>query len=152
MIMTPLLANHMCPTYDQSVHPAQRPITCIQHQQHTTTCHQHANMQVLISSVGDLGLQHGCWRPGRRWRNVENAEHGSTMIVKTFLKLFFQARIVLLFLLLNYSFKFFFPLNLWYYNILCIFNPYFEQSVDCPTLNPWMWGQSIDCPNPYLST
>ena len=57
MIMTPLLANHMCPTYDQSVHPAQRPITCIQHQQHTTTCHQHANMQVLISSVGDLGLQ-----------------------------------------------------------------------------------------------
>ena len=34
----------------------------------------------------------GCWRPGRRWRNVENMENGSTMIVKTFLKLFFQRR------------------------------------------------------------
>ena len=29
----------------------------------------------------------GCWRPGRGWRYVENVENGSTMIVKTFLKL-----------------------------------------------------------------
>ena len=33
-----------------------------------------------------------CRMPGRGWCNVENVENSSTMIVKTFLKLFFQRR------------------------------------------------------------
>ena len=51
----------------------------------------------------------GCWRPGRGWHNVEKVENSSTMIVKHFLKE--EARMVLLFLLLNNPFKIFFALE-----------------------------------------
>ena len=44
---------------------------------------------MLTMSVVDML---GSNKDRRGWRNVENVEYGSTMIVKTFLKLFFQRR------------------------------------------------------------
>ena len=56
----------------------------------------------------------GCWRPGRGRRYVENVENGFIMIVKTFLKLFFQRISSYGFAVLalkNNPFKIFFPLK-----------------------------------------